>query len=71
MGQKEDRFTTTINDVKSVDQATHRSGNRNADHGIGNDEQRQQRGAEKTTVPPQKAAPGRLPQRAASNERGP
>jgi hypothetical protein len=63
-------MTTTSND-KSVNQATHGSGNGNADHGTGSDKQRQQRGVENTTVPPKETAPGRLPQRAASNERSP
>ena len=61
---------TIINEVKSVDQATHRNGKPNADRPVGVDEQRDQLG-QNTAASPQKAAPGRLPLRAASNERRP
>ena len=49
---------TTTNNDKSVDHARHGSGNRNADHGTGRDKQRQQRGIQKTPVPPKETPPG-------------
>ena len=71
MQQEEGRIMTTTSNDKSVDQATHGSGNRNADHRTGSDKQRQQCGVENTPVQQKQTASGRLPQRAASNERSP
>jgi hypothetical protein len=50
-------MATTKDDPKSVDEATHGSGNRNADHGTGSDQQELRRGIKE--VPRKPKAPAR------------